>query len=114
MAKSVTSTIAYSLSGDGFSGPIFNLATVNGTGIAPGSITLAAGANTVTVPATAVGVTIVPPAGSANAKTLKGIAGDTGILLNPAVPTSLAFTAAGVATFVINSAGTETVALLWQ
>ncbi len=114
MAKSVTSTIAYSLTGDGFSGPIFNLATVNATGIAPGAVTLAGGANTVTVPPTAVGVTVVPPAGSANAKTIKGIAGDTGILMHPAVPFSLSFTAASVANFVINSAGVETLALLWQ
>jgi hypothetical protein len=55
-------------------------------------------------------VTLRPPPNSTNAKVLKGVNGDTGINLNPALPFKFA-PAAGQNTFVINSAGNETVQL---
>lgn len=69
-------------------------------------VNLSAGANTITVPtggATAVGVTIVPPAGNTSLITLKGIAGDTGVPLHKTDPTSIALDAT-CATFVLNAA----------
>jgi len=62
----------------------------------PGSITiqaLASGANTITVPSstgvTVKAVTIVPPTGNTTSLTLKGVTGDTGILLDETDPTTI-------------------------
>jgi hypothetical protein len=72
----------------------------------PGSVeikTLASGANTITPPTggtTAKAVTIVPPAANAQTITLKGVTGDTGFLLSPTEPTTLAL-ASGTTTFVL-------------
>jgi hypothetical protein len=68
--------------------------------------TLAIGANTITVPtggATPVAVTIVPPAGNTVALTLKGVAGDAGILLHPTDPSTIGL-GAGVVSVVLNAA----------
>lgn len=79
--------------------------------------TLAVGVNTITSPAggaTPVAVTIIPPAGNVQAITLKGIAGDTGILLHPTDPTTLAL-GAGVASFVLNAGGSVVgLRLIWS
>lgn len=65
---------------------------------------LAVGANTITVPtgngATAVAVTIVPPAGNTHAMLLKALTGDTGISLHVTDPTTLAL-APSVTSFVL-------------
>lgn len=55
-------------------------------------VTLAIGANTITPPAggsTPVSCTIIPPAGNTATITLKGITGDTGIVLHLTDPTSI-------------------------
>lgn len=77
----------------------------------PASITvhhLNAGDNTITVPTSAgitvKGATIVPPAGNAQAITLKGVGGDTGVILSKLDPTSLGFEAAP-ANFILNAGG---------
>lgn len=72
---------------------------------------LVSGANTVTAPTGAVGVTIIPPAGNTVTLTLKGVTGDTGIALAVASPTSLGIS--GVSTFVITTNGPVTVRLIW-
>jgi hypothetical protein len=70
------------------------------------------GANTVTAPSGAKGVTIKPPAGNTQALTLKGISGDTGIAIHKTDPTSLGLDS--VSTFVVNAAGSVTgVVLVW-
>ncbi len=69
---------------------------------------LAAGANVITVPALATICIIVFDSTSATTKTLKGVAGDTGILLKSAGAAMLTFTAAAVASFVINSSALDT------
>lgn len=62
---------------------------------APGQadiVTLASGANTITVPtggSTPTGVTIIPPVGNTQSITLKGVTGDTGVRLHDTDPTSL-------------------------
>ncbi len=78
---------------------------------------LAIGANTITVPtggATAVSVTIVPPAGNTAALTLKGVAGDAGIALHPTDPSTIAL-GAGVVSFVLNAGAVVTgVRFIWS
>lgn len=115
MAKTATTSVSYALSGDGFNGspPLFAETFQNTSGTPPGSANLVAGFNSIPVPATALGVTIVPPPGSTNGKTLKGVTGDTGVPIDPANPTMLKFTAGQIANLGITSVGTETVTLLW-
>jgi hypothetical protein len=115
MAKTVTTTISVSIVGDGYggSGPFFNQSIVNATGLAPGSVNTINGATTVTVPATALGVVIVPPAGSALVKTYKGVSGDTGIATSAIGTTVFVWTAAQIANFVIATTGIETIQLIW-
>jgi hypothetical protein len=78
---------------------------------------LAAGANVITAPtggATPVAVTIVPPAGNTAALTLKGVAGDTGVLLHLTDPCTLSL-GAGVVSFVLNAAAAVTgLRLIWS
>lgn len=116
MAKTTTTNIQFQLSGDGFvaSQNLFTSSVANSSGTVPTSVALTTGANTITVPAAAVGIMIVPPPASSNAKTLKGVSGDTGIALAPAGVVSLPFTAGAVSSIVINSAGSETIAVFWQ
>lgn len=76
---------------------------------APGdidSINLSSGANTVTIPSTAKGATIVPPAGNTQTLTLKGISGDTGIALSKTDPTSISFDTTPPASFILTAGGT--------
>ena len=103
------------VTGDGFpgNGNFWSTTVTNVTGTTPGSFTLAAGFNSIAVPATATGVWIVPPPGSANGKTLKGVTGDTGLAFGPATPIMLSFTAALIATIGITSVGIETLSLFW-
>ncbi len=116
MAKTVTTTTTVTLSGDGWggSGPLFSESVENDVGVSPSFVTLSSGNNTIAVPASATGVVIVPTPGSTVALTLKGIAGDTGIPLDPALSTSLKFTAGAVASFVLNAASGTTVSLVWR
>lgn len=82
----------------------------------PGEIepkALSAGANTITVPTGATGVTIIPPTGNVVTLTLKGISGDTGIPLALASPTSIGL-ASGSSSFVLTAGGTVTVRLIWS
>lgn len=88
--------------------------------VSPGQndlVTLALGANTITVPtggATAKAVTIVPPAANAVQLTLKGVTGDTGILLHLTDPSSVAL-APTQTTFVLNAGAICTgVRLIWS
>jgi hypothetical protein len=78
---------------------------------------LAIGSNTITAPtggSTPVAVTIIPPAGNVQAITLKGIAGDTGILLHPTDPSTIAL-GPTVASFVLNAGGVVTgLRLIWS
>lgn len=73
-------------------------------------VTLASGFNSITVPATAtVGVVIVPATGSSVTKTLKGVTGDTGVLLGTTTPTVLSFASgAAPATIGITASAADT------
>lgn len=78
---------------------------------APGDMdvfSLAAGFNLITLPTGGTaprGATIIPPAGNAQTITLKGVTGDTGIVLSTTDPTSIAFSAATPATFGLTAGG---------
>lgn len=80
---------------------------------ASGSVTmhtLASGANTITAPtggSTLSGATIVPPSSNTQTLTLKGVTGDTGVLLHKTDPTSLALDSTDT-TFVLTAGGTIT------
>jgi hypothetical protein len=78
---------------------------------------LATGANTIAVPgggATTVAVTIVPPAGNTVAITLKGVAGDAGILLHPTDPSTIAL-GPSVVSFALNAASPVTgIRFMWS
>jgi hypothetical protein len=72
--------------------------------------TLASGSNTITPPtggATAKSVTIKPPVGNVVTITLKGVTGDTGFLLSPTEPTTLAL-ATGTTAFDLTCSATLT------
>jgi hypothetical protein len=77
---------------------------------------LVLGANTITPPTgggtTPVGVLIIPPSTNANALTLKGVAGDTGVPISKTDITYIGLGATG--TFVINAAAlTSGVRFIW-
>lgn len=113
MSKTAIASLSVNVQGDGVS-LTQSFANTNAAAAAPDAQTLAVGNNTITVPTgvTVQGVTIVPPTQSAVSKTLKGVAGDTGIALATSVPTSLAL-AASVTSFVVTASSGEVVQLVW-
>jgi hypothetical protein len=72
------------------------------------TVVLASGANTVTVPTWAVGCIITPPTSNTVALTLKGVTGDTGILIGLNAPLMLSFPATPPTSFVITAASITT------
>jgi hypothetical protein len=116
MAITTTTTSTQTVSGNSYLGqaPLFSEIISNTSGNIPGSFVLANGFNSISIPATAVGVIIVPPSGSSVTKTLKGVTGDTGIPIDPANSTRLKFTAGQNSAFGITANGAETIGLLWE
>lgn len=87
----------------------------------PGAITiqsLASGFNSITVPSstgvTVKAVTIVPPAGNTTSITLKGVTGDTGILLDETDPTTLALDGTVTAIGLTAGAAIQGVRFYWS
>lgn len=70
--------------------------------------TLASGANTITVPTWAALCIIAPPITNAVALTLKGVTGDTGILIDLTSPSLLNFPSTPPASFVVTAASLTT------
>jgi hypothetical protein len=68
------------------------------------AVTLASGANTITVPSWAVGCLITPPTNNTQTITLKGVTGDTGVAISETAPTLLSFTTPP-ASFVLTAGG---------
>lgn len=115
MAKTVTVTTTVTLSGDGFGGsPFFNESLQNVSGNPPGSAILSTGFQSIAIPATAVGVAIVPPIGNTVTMTLKGVSGDTGLPIATGVSTRYMFPL-GQSTFgiTLGAGGPITVELIW-
>lgn len=109
MAVNAARSIAINLSGDVIGDNIYEAAD---NAVSPGSVTIHAltvGANTITVPSvtgfTVKGATILPPAANTQALTLKGIAGDTGVIISSTDPTSIGFETAP-SSFVLTAGGT--------
>jgi hypothetical protein len=116
VAKTATTVISYTISGDNFSGtaPLFSQSIANSSAVVPTSIATSNGATTVTVPAAAVGAILIPPPGSSVTKVIKGVTGDTGVAIDPANPTVLKWSAGQIANFVLTCNGVETVEILWM
>lgn len=77
----------------------------------PGSLqiyTLASGDNTITLPtggSVVKSATIIPPSGNTQSITIKGVTGDTGLVLSLTEPTTLTFKATPATTFLIVTGG---------
>lgn len=67
-------------------------------------ITLVSGDNTITVPATATGCVIIPPPVNTVVLKIKGVGGDTGIVISKINPFILCFDTVPPASFIINAA----------
>ena len=79
-------------------------------------VTLASGSNTITPPTggtTAKACTIIPPAANAILITLKGVTGDTGIVLHLTDPTSIAINDPTETFDLTAAAEIEGVRLIW-
>jgi hypothetical protein len=88
--------------------------------LSPGSITLhtlSSGSNTITTPtggSTVKAATIIPPTSNTLSLTLKGIAGDTGVVISGSEPTSIGFATAPT-DFVLAAGGTITgLRIVWS
>lgn len=75
-------------------------------------VALVSGANTITVPAGATGVSVLKPAGNSTTMTFKGVTGDTGVALHLTDPDSFSL-ASSVTSFVLTAGGNVTVRLFW-
>ncbi len=117
MAVTAQRSITVSFTGDVSAANTFSAANNIAS---PGQIeikTLASGANTITPPSggsTPKSVTIIPPTGNTNTITLKGVTGDTGVVLHLTDPTTIALNSP-TATFCLTaSAETVGVRLVWS
>lgn len=82
----------------------------------PGDIdlqNLASGVNTITKAIGAKAATIIPPTGNTVLITLKGVTGDTGVVIHPTDPTSIGLDAT-VTSFVLTAASAVTgIRIIW-
>lgn len=74
---------------------------------------LTTGNNTISVPTGATGVTIIPPNSNAIVLTLKGVNGDTGIVLSLVNPFYLSL-GTSITSFVINVSANVTLRFIWS
>lgn len=116
MATTSTRTVTVEFTGDVEATIIHTVQNV----LSPAQVViqqLASGTNVITPPSSAVvptAITIIPPAGNATAITLKGVSGDTGVLLHLTQPTSLAV-GSTTTTFLLVAASTiNGVRLIWS
>lgn len=76
--------------------------------------TLASGANTITPPtSTTKACLIIPPAGNAETITLKGVTGDTGVVLHKTDPTMISLNNSATTFCLTASASITGVRLIW-
>ena len=108
-----TTTIVYSgdINGTETSGGAANAASPGQMQI----ITLASGANTITTPTTTTtACTIVLPAGNTHLVTLKGVTGDTGVILHLTDSTTIALDATATSFCLTAAAQIVGVHLIWS
>ena len=114
MSKTLTVTVAVSLSGDGYgAAPLYTQSTTNTAALAPSAVNTANGFVAVTVPALAAGVLVVPPPSSVLVKTYKGVTGDTGIQSSGPGAVMYQWTPGQVTTFGILCTAIEPLELIW-
>lgn len=80
-------------------------------------VSLASGANTITPPtggSSPKALTIIPPSGNVVTITLKGVTGDTGILLHPTDPTTIALGSTTNTLTITTSAILTGLRLIWS
>lgn len=118
MAVLAQRVVTVTFSGDAAGTEVYTAAA---NPISPGAqdlVSLAMGANTVTVPVvagvTVTCLTIIPPAGNTGVITLKGVTGDTGVVIHPTDPTSLGIGAAVVSLVLNASVAIAGVRLVWN
>ena len=106
MSVTAARRITITLTGDVTATHVINAASNTTSPGAVEVISLSSGANTITVPTGGTvpkAVTIVPPVGNQDTITLKGITGDTGVVLHLTDPSTIALDTS-VSTFVLTAA----------
>ena len=78
------------------------------------NLTVASGANTITVPASARFVLLTPSNVTSSPFTLKGVSGDTGINISPTQPTFLSFDANNMPASIVLTSSTTAGTVLAQ
>ena len=81
----------------------------------PGSVqnyALSSGNNTITPPSNSTGATIVFPAANTVLVTLKGVSGDTGVVLHPTDPTRIGLNS--TTAFVLSAASGISIQIIWS
>ncbi len=117
MATISTRSITIVYSGDVVGSQIIDAAE---NAAAPGSVeikNLSSGANTITVPTggtTVTACTIVPPVGNTTNITLKGVTGDTGVVLHDTDPSSISLDPSQTTFVLTAAAGITGVRLYWS
>jgi hypothetical protein len=95
MAASASLTLSGTISGLPGGSETISLSLTNSSASGAATFTtLASGFNTINVPSGSLWVIIVPPSGNTTSLTLKGITGDTGIVLHPSQPSLIGLAAA--------------------
>ena len=117
MAVTSTRKVTVTYTGDVAASLAFSAAS---NASSPGDVeilTLASGANTITLPtggSSVKGATIILPSGNTQTLTLKGVTGDTGVALHKTDPTSISFDTT-VTSFVLTAGGTITgLRIVWS
>lgn len=114
MATSSSRSVSVSFTGDVQAAPPAFTAAANAT--SPGGLhmpyALSSGFNSIAVPVGATGATITKPTGNTVALTLKGITGDTGILLSTTDPDSISLPV-GATTIGLTAGSNVTVWITW-
>jgi len=114
MAKTITTEVTVTTTGDGVDSAWTPTAMTNSAGAAGGPVrvTLASGDNYIVVPTGAMGFLLVPPATSGVTKRLKHHSGETGIEIRTGQQAMLPL-ATGVATMMIHASAIENVDIHW-
>ena len=75
-------------------------------------VNLSSGANTLTPPTGTKACTVIPPSGNTVLLTLKGVTGDTGVVLHLTDPSSFGLNA--LTAFCLTAASAVTVRIIWS
>lgn len=116
MSITASRKVTVELSGDIEADNSFSAAVNSASPGVVNIVTLAIGANTITPPAggtTPKALTIVPPSGNTSTITLKGVTGDTGVVLHSTDPTSIGLNSPTATLVLTASAEIIGVQLIW-